>query len=855
MAGFRRYFVTNPGFNILGNIESVNVIDQPPPAAPLGAGVGVTCVIGEFERGPLNTPLRVFGGSDFGEKFGTLGFTYDGVTEQLPVAVRSAGANNDNFWAGNGFLSTRNKRFAGLICVRVDNSPGDVTFERLACLTGGAAPYTLQNGNTVVVSLDGGPVAVATFLGAKATLLGAGAVFPTGFIGGETLEISVDGNPTQFIQFQASDQTIGQVINRINGAAASIVAFDVGGQIELRSLLEGYSATIEVIGGDAAVPLGFPAAPVAQERQIVINSNGGGGLFTLRTEVVVAGVLTAFDADYTADPADTTTIIRDALLNAALAAGAPGVNYTAGAGDTIDVVGDLNVAFTLTVPNQPDPGAPDVSNNPISAGTFTKGFGTGNVARLDRVSGGEAATIIGAIPNVSVDFDPDQNIRLCNTATPLTGTILVDAISTAALALGLPVATIARATEGEEFTIFSGTRVRDTTNGFFWVTLEDTVVTANNPGPYNLKVRPGLDNDTTPTANPGDITEVVGSLPEGFAVSNSQALSRLNDTQMDARYLEAIESTIDVSGVPFEINIQYSARSTEQIGLKLKTNAVDATASGHRARKAIFGPPLGTALDVAQGDAGVGVGNIGREQRLFYTFPGFVTFVPEIGEKGLLGGPGFTEDGVIQMKADGFYASVASILPPEENRGQQLTDTNYGPLNVAGLEDAYNKELGGIGLTIQNYIAFKGDGIIAPRQDRVAGFVFQSDVTSVNPDTQPNLVDAKRRFMGDFIIDSIGDIAQNYVKKLNTPIRRRALQSAINGFLEQLLSPNQPEGSRIADFNVVDDTTEEQRAQGIQIYDIAVRIFPSLDVIVLRTTIGTTVNVEEIGSDLDRPAA
>jgi len=854
MAGFKRVFSQFPGFNILGNIESINTIDVPPPASPLGAGVGVVCVVGEFENGPLDTPLQVFGGADFGTKFGGFGFTYDGVTNQLPVAVRSAGADNDNFWAGNGVLSTRNKRFAGLIVVRVDNSPGDVEFNRLACLVGGPPTYDLADGDTFVVSLDGGGPTVVTFNGAKATLLGAGAVFPTGFVGNETLELSIDGGPTQFVVFEAADQTIAQVINRINSATANIIAFDVGGQIELRSLIEGYSATIEVIGGSAAVPLGFPAAPVAQETQVIINANSPPhGLFTLRTSLVVAGVLTDFDADYTAAAADTTTQIRDALLNAALGLGVPGVNFAAGPGDTIVVTGDLNVDYTVSIPAQPDPGLPDVSFVVSIVGVFTKGFGTGNVARLDLVSAGEAQAIIGAIPGVAVDLTPEGNLRICNTATPATGSILIDAISTAAPKMGFTLALTVFANEGMDVTIPAGTRVRDTVNDALWVTLEDITTVENVGGPYPAKVRPGVDDDTTPTAPAGSITQIVGSLEAGFSVTNNAALSRLTDTQMDVRYAAAVDSTIDVSGVPEAINIIYSARSSEQIGLKLRSNAIEATATGHKARKAIFGPPLGTSQADAESAAGIGVGNVGREQRVFYTFPGLITFIPEIAAKGELGGPGFTEDGIIQQKSDGFYASVASILPPEDNRGQQLSDTNYGPLQALGLENAYNKELGGIGLTIQNYIQFKASGIIAPRNDRTAGLVFQSDVTSVNPSTQPNLVDAKRRFMGDFIIDSLSEIASGYVKKLNTPIRRRALFSACNSFLELLLSPNQPEGARIEAYNVVDDTTAEQRALGFQIYNVAVRIFPSLDFIIFRTTIGTTVDVSEIGSDLNQP--
>ena len=206
---------------------------------------------------------------------------------------------------------------------------------------------------------------------------------------------------------------------------------------------------------------------------------------------------------------------------------------------------------------------------------------------------------------------------------------------------------------------------------------------------------------------------------------------------------------------------------------------------------------------------------------------------------------GVTDDGVIEVRSDIFYASVASILRPEENKGQELATSNYGPMNALGLEDAYNRAAGGIGLEKQDYIDFRAAGICAPRADRTAGMVFQSDVTSVDPNTQPALVDAKRRFMGDFIIDTVGDIATPYVKKLNTPLRRRMLETAIRSFLDGLKASQQPEFQRISDFSVVNESTHAQLDAGIVILSIKVKTLSSMDFIVLRTEVGTTVEIEQ----------
>ena len=843
MAGFKRVFVAFPGFNILGNIESVNTIDIPPPASPLGAGVGVVCVVGEFERGPIESPIRVFGGSDLEATFGGLGFTKDGQALQLPVAARSA--ESTQVWEGNGFVNLRNKRFSGLIICRVDNSAGEVVFNRLACLVGDAAPFDLEPGDDLQVSVDGGAPTVVTFTATAASLLASGAIYPTGFIGGETLEVALDGGPTVVVTFQAADQTLAQVIGRINGRLASTVSFDTGGQLELRSNVRGFSGTVEVVGGTAVTALGLPFPPVPQVDTWTVVSNAVPGLYTMRTTMVINGVTVDFDASYTSIAPDTVTVVRDALLLALIALGVPKITFVSSGVDAIVATGNVNFPFTSTVFAEPAGGQLTIALT--TPGVFSFSTGTGNVANVDLVIQAEAEAVIGAVPGVVVDVDGEGRLRLCATTTPATGTLEVSG-GTAAPGLGITTGLLADAASSVASVIPAGTRLRDTTTQALWVTLEDAEVEADDGGPYSIRVRPGLDDDTTPTALAGDLTEVVDVLADGFAVTNALDVARLGAAQMDVRYLDAINATIDVSGVPHDINIMYAARNTERIMGFLRSNAVDATASGHRARKAMMGPPVGTSRTDARAASGVGVGNVGREQRVFYCFPGLTTFVPEIAQIGLAGGVGFSEDGVVEVRSDGFYASVGSVLPPEENRGQQLSDTNYGPLLALSLEDAYNKELGGVGLTIDDYIQFKADGIIAPRVDRVAGIVFQSDVTSVNPQTQPALVDAKRRFFGDFIIDSLSDIAVGYVKKLNTPARRRALLSTINGFLEQLASPNQPETSRLEDFRVVDETTPEQRAQGFQIMSVGVRTFASMDFIVFRTTVGTTVNVEEIGA-------
>jgi len=377
-------------------------------------------------------------------------------------------------------------------------------------------------------------------------------------------------------------------------------------------------------------------------------------------------------------------------------------------------------------------------------------------------------------------------------------------------------------------------------------TLED-IDTGTGGGTWAAKVRPFTDDDTALASGIGDVTTILDALPDGFSVTNAAAITRLSAAQLDARYGQAIDKTLDPSSVSFRANAIQSARGgRSSINLKLKENAASATASGLSARKYSVRPPLGTTRAVAKGATpGIGVGSI-RDQRGTYHFPGFTTIIPEIQSVGAtVGGAGFTDDGVIEVGSEGFYGMVRSILNPEENAGQDLSDTNVSGIPVLSLEDAYNPEQGGITLDLTDYKSFKAAGIIAPRFDRDAGAVFQSDVTSVDPANKPSLVDANRRYFADFIIDTTLTIGIRYAKKLGTPNRHRALKGDLNGFLEILKSPDQPEASRLLDFSVVDTSTDALKEAGISVYDIKVKMHSTLKALVFRVEVGAAVTIEE----------
>lgn len=835
MPGFRRVYTQYPGDAAVSEIESVDVVDSPPPGLPLGAGTGTILVVGEFENGVVNRPMQVFNGQDQLQKFGGLGFPTATSKHDGAVARRSGG---NEVWNGNGAIFLRNKRINRLVVCRVNNAAGQVSFRRLACLTGASGPFSSANGDSITFELNGGAAtATGTTTGAKAQIDASGATYPVS-ISGLTLEIVVDGDAPRLVTF--SDETsIGDVVSTINAVLAQDVASDNAGQLRLESVIAGGSGYIQVVGGTARAILGLPTAIVQQVSTFTVN-NATSGDYVLRITMNVDGQQVAFNTETLTRTTATTTQLRDAFLVLLEATLAPNITFAAGAGDTIVATADDNIVFTPSIPTEPAGG--DVTVAATTPPAVNAVFGTGNVRNLANWSTQEIATILDAETNLSSNVDPDGNLRVCNTLTPASGTLA--AISGPLVSvLGFAIGTVADAADGEDVTIPAGTIVEGASPATRWVTLND-IETGTPGGPWSVGVRPWDDIDTAQANGIGTVTTIVSELADGFSVTNDAAITRLSMAQLDSAYATALDSTLDLSSPAADADFVVSARASASIMRKLNENAIDATANGMAPRKAFVRPPIGTSIEDALATMGSGVA-ADRGERRQYCFPGVVTEIPEIKTVGPRGGIGFSADGLVQVGSDGFAAAAASMLAPEENIGQKLSNTNAKRPNFLDLEDAYNSQKGGVGLQIGQYITFRANGITAPRMSIISGPIFQSDVTSVNRSTDETQSDAARRRLADYIIKSLVLISAPFVKKLNTPKRRIALFSLTNGFLRGMQSPDNADFSRIADFQVVDTSTDTQRAAGIQMLDYKVVSHAHMLSIVLRGEVGASVKIDE----------
>lgn len=857
MSVFIRRYTFDPGNEVLLEIESVNILDLDPPASISGIGTGTVICVGEFENGPFAASdgvaemkrgvYEVAGATDFVNSYGTLGHSYAGVDANNPCARsrKADGATTGEAWNGNGFVQLSGKKFRRLLIARVDTSVGSVQFTRQAFLTGAAAfsSYNLESGQTFILSVNGTST-TATFTAAAATVTSAAGTYPTTFAGGETLTLGYDDAADFTTTFLDADETQAQVIARINAAAGFTFAADAGGgTTSLTGIKKGTAGQVRVVSGSAGVlvKLGLTAATTAGTGNVQNIDAVTYEEVKAVIEAAIATVKVSKDSEGRLRVGMTYSSAHD-WMTFGSSSTATELGFTAGEhasnsgyaylrSGAAAGYGSIVAGATLTL------GYDDAANFVV---TFEAGD-TNQANIIARINQYAGYTMARAIDATHIELRGNANggqVRVISGS----GTVLADLAFTAASS--------ATATALSAGKIPAGSVVQTADGSKKYVTMQDvavsvaaiTGVTASGVGPYTVKVRHALDDGTgASTSLAGTITAMERQADLGsFKVENIATLAvALTESAIDAAYASAISATIDTNGVAKEANVIFSARQSNAVRKALRSNAITASGAGCFGRMACVRPPLGTARATAlSGSAAPGVGAT-RDQRVIFCYPGANTFVPLIAKRGLAGGAGFTADGNVDVGADGFMASILSQLPPEENPGQITSFLSA----VNGVESSVNAQ----GFQEQDYIQFRAKGIAALRIAEGTAF-FQSGVTSVDPGTNPQLRNIARRRMADFIQDTLARRSKAFGKKLSTFVRRKALTNEIRAFLESLLSRTNPAFQRIAGYTVDDKSgnTADTLAQGLYRIIIKVRTLASLDSIVLQTTIGESVEVEEL---------
>lgn len=256
MAGFVRRFTSTPTVEVLNEIEAINVVDGAPAGPTTGTGSGTVLCIGEYEDGPFNTAVEVFGSSDQATQFGGFGYTYAGV----PYSNPSARQHLFEKWNGNAFLKLKFAQARRLVCLRVDTSVGEVGLTPRASFVSKVGPFSLTDGLQLVATSAAGAGTSTAIDGNRAIIAGLGGTYPTLFAGGESMDVQVDSGPVVRVSFTAADQTQPQVLARINatlGYAAAVVNAGVNDLVGIRFGTAGNIKVTNVSGTPVATL--FPA--------------------------------------------------------------------------------------------------------------------------------------------------------------------------------------------------------------------------------------------------------------------------------------------------------------------------------------------------------------------------------------------------------------------------------------------------------------------------------------------------------------------------------------------------------------------------------------------------------------------
>jgi hypothetical protein len=378
------------------------------------------------------------------------------------------------------------------------------------------------------------------------------------------------------------------------------------------------------------------------------------------------------------------------------------------------------------------------------------------------------------------------------------------------------------------------------TAGSGWVTVADVSYALGATAGQDVRVRPATDDGTSLVAAIAAVNTV--ALPPTFPTftcNNPVALTAaLTETAIDAAYVAAVDSTLDLNGVSHDINLIWAARQSTTVRGELRQNALDASGNGLLGRMACIRPGLNTTRSAAKASTGVGVG-VTRNERVVYCYPSVQLFLPTIASVGTAGGYGFSASGLTDSGADSLMVSILSQLPPEENPGQATAYTAA----VIGMESGSNAQ----GYLMSDYISFRASGIAAPRIAN-GTMVFQSGVTSVDPLVSPELRNIARRRMADFIQDTLSLRLTNFGKKLNSFARRKAIATEIRVFMDGLVSINNPSSQRIDGYSLDTKSGNTPATDALGIYRLILRArtLSSLDAIGLQTEIGESVTVSAV---------
>ena len=336
-------------------------------------------------------------------------------------------------------------------------------------------------------------------------------------------------------------------------------------------------ASGKMVTASAIAQLGFTTTVTAEVDKVTIVV-AAAGVYTFTVAVLYQGVITTYTGTFTA-VAETVAQIRTGLISNFNTTNplAP-VTLSEGGAGVINITSNV-AGIPITTAITATPNVPDFTTANVTANSTNYARGTGNVQDVDRVLDPEIVTIVAALGGLNARMLNTGFARIWNDTTAETGTLkfVSGAVGTA---LGFVAGTLINAGVGAETPIPAGTRVQDDA-GFTWLTCISTL-TNKEGGPFDIDVRPALDDDSTPTAGIGEVNTLVDVLDGEFEVSNAAILQRLSPANFDTAYATAIGKTVDAGGpVAPLINHITCARFSESINASQANNIPSAIKTEH----------------------------------------------------------------------------------------------------------------------------------------------------------------------------------------------------------------------------------------------------------------------------------
>ena len=136
MAIIRR-FSEYPPIEVLNEIEAVNIVDGAGPAKIAGLSQGTVGIVGEFLKGPVNTPTLITSPKQLADTFGGAS-SYSNPGGAFPQQSVDAG-HAPSAWLsnldGNAYIAMHSVKFGGLVVVNVNQACGTTDLNTDATVT------------------------------------------------------------------------------------------------------------------------------------------------------------------------------------------------------------------------------------------------------------------------------------------------------------------------------------------------------------------------------------------------------------------------------------------------------------------------------------------------------------------------------------------------------------------------------------------------------------------------------------------------------------------------------------------------------------------------------------------------